>query len=99
MAWAASEPLKVEEVEVAPPQKGEVRVKVIANALVGVMNEKKYTLFFVACAFFVASYIHKALSSCSTAPFSYWYRGARIILFAFFHRGAFLIVACVVTTG
>ena len=45
MAWAASEPLKVEEVEVAPPQKGEVRVKVIANALVGVMNEKKYTLF------------------------------------------------------
>lgn len=34
MAWAANEPLKVEEIEVAPPQKGEVRVKVIANALV-----------------------------------------------------------------
>ncbi|CAN0222712.1 unnamed protein product, partial [Laminaria digitata] len=33
VAWAANEPLKVEEVEVAPPQKGEVRVKVIANAL------------------------------------------------------------------
>lgn len=34
VAWAANEPLKVEEIEVAPPQKGEVRVKVIANALV-----------------------------------------------------------------
>ncbi|CAM9912903.1 unnamed protein product [Pylaiella littoralis] len=33
VAWAANEPLKVEEIEVAPPQKGEVRVKVIANAL------------------------------------------------------------------
>lgn len=34
VAWAPNEPLKVEEIEVAPPQKGEVRVKVIANALV-----------------------------------------------------------------
>ncbi|CAN0328242.1 unnamed protein product, partial [Ectocarpus sp. 4 AP-2014] len=33
VAWAANEPLKVEEIEVAPPQEGEVRVKVIANAL------------------------------------------------------------------
>lgn len=41
MAWAANEPLKVEEVEVAPPQKGEVRVKVIANALVGGGCKKK----------------------------------------------------------
>lgn len=38
MAWAANEPLKVEEIEVAPPQKGEVRVKVIANALVSRMH-------------------------------------------------------------
>lgn len=34
MAWAANEPLKTEQVEVAPPKKGEVRLKVIANALV-----------------------------------------------------------------
>ena len=40
VAWAANEPLKVEEVEVAPPQKGEVRVKVIANALVGEQKKK-----------------------------------------------------------
>lgn len=33
IAWAVNEPLKVQEVEVAPPEKGEVRVKVIANAL------------------------------------------------------------------
>lgn len=42
MAWAANEPMKVEEIEVAPPQAGEVRVKVISNALVrkeeGVMS-------------------------------------------------------------
>lgn len=35
VAWAAKQPLKLEEVEVAPPKKGEVRVKVVANALVG----------------------------------------------------------------
>ncbi|CAN0411619.1 unnamed protein product [Ascophyllum nodosum] len=33
VAWAANEPMKVEEVEVAPPKAGEVRVKVISNAL------------------------------------------------------------------
>ena len=36
----------------------------------------------------------------STAPFAYWCCGARITsLFAFFHRGAFIIAACFVTTG
>lgn len=34
VAWAANEPMKVEEIEVAPPKEGEVRVKVVSNALV-----------------------------------------------------------------
>ena len=33
VAWKAKEPLKLETVVVAPPKAGEVRVKVIANAL------------------------------------------------------------------
>jgi S-(hydroxymethyl)glutathione dehydrogenase/alcohol dehydrogenase len=33
VAWAPNEPLSFETVEVAPPKKGEVRIKVIANAL------------------------------------------------------------------
>uniref|UniRef100_A0A7S2BKS7 S-formylglutathione hydrolase n=1 Tax=Octactis speculum TaxID=3111310 RepID=A0A7S2BKS7_9STRA len=33
VAWAPNEPLKTETVEVAPPKAGEIRVKVIANAL------------------------------------------------------------------
>lgn len=33
VAWAANEPLKVEMVTVAPPKAGEVRLKIIANAL------------------------------------------------------------------
>lgn len=33
VAWAAGEPLKIEEVEVAPPQKDEVRIKVLYTAL------------------------------------------------------------------
>jgi len=33
IAWEANKPLDVTEVEVAPPKAGEVRVKVIANAL------------------------------------------------------------------
>ena len=33
VAWAPNEPLKVEMVTVAPPKAGEVRLKIIANAL------------------------------------------------------------------
>ena len=33
VAWAPNEPLKVELVTVAPPKAGEVRLKIIANAL------------------------------------------------------------------
>lgn len=33
VAWAANEPLKVETINVAPPRAGEVRLKVVANAL------------------------------------------------------------------
>ena len=33
VAWAPNEPLKVELITVAPPKMGEVRLKIIANAL------------------------------------------------------------------
>lgn len=33
VAWEANKPMEVVEIEVAPPKKGEVRVKVISNAL------------------------------------------------------------------
>ena len=33
VAWAANQPLDITEIEVAPPKAGEIRVKVVANAL------------------------------------------------------------------
>lgn len=33
VAWAAKEPLTVTDIQVAPPKAGEVRVKVLSNAL------------------------------------------------------------------
>ncbi|KAI9340268.1 chaperonin 10-like protein [Obelidium mucronatum] len=41
VAWAPKQPLSIEEIEVAPPQKGEVRIKVIAS---GVCHTDQYTL-------------------------------------------------------
>eukprot|EP01087_Luapelamoeba_hula_P002586 TRINITY_DN1225_c0_g1_i1.p1 TRINITY_DN1225_c0_g1~~TRINITY_DN1225_c0_g1_i1.p1 ORF type:complete len:378 (-),score=60.79 TRINITY_DN1225_c0_g1_i1:48-1181(-) len=41
IAWEASKPLVVEEIEVAPPQAGEVRIKVLAS---GVCHTDAYTL-------------------------------------------------------
>jgi len=41
VAWSAKAPLSVEEVEVAPPQKGEVRIKVLYT---GVCHTDAYTL-------------------------------------------------------
>ena len=41
VAWAAGEPLKIETVEVAPPEAGEVRIKVIAS---GVCHTDAFTL-------------------------------------------------------
>jgi len=41
VAWAAGEPLKIEEIDVMPPQKGEVRVKIIAS---GVCHTDAFTL-------------------------------------------------------
>ncbi|KAJ3023330.1 NAD/NADP dependent alcohol dehydrogenase [Thoreauomyces humboldtii] len=41
VAWEAGKPLSIEEVEVAPPKKGEVRVKVFAT---GVCHTDAYTL-------------------------------------------------------
>ncbi len=33
IAWSAGEPLTIEEIEVAPPKAGEVRIKVIASGV------------------------------------------------------------------
>ncbi|XP_057309510.1 alcohol dehydrogenase class-3 chain L-like [Hydractinia symbiolongicarpus] len=41
VAWAAKEPLKIETVEVDPPKKGEVRIKIVAT---GVCHTDAYTL-------------------------------------------------------
>ena len=41
VAWAAGEPLKIEEVDLAPPKKGEVLVKIVAT---GVCHTDAYTL-------------------------------------------------------
>ncbi|KAI9222922.1 chaperonin 10-like protein [Blastocladiella britannica] len=41
VAWEAAKPLTVEEIEVAPPMKGEVRIKVVAS---GVCHTDAYTL-------------------------------------------------------
>ncbi|XP_071829891.1 alcohol dehydrogenase class-3-like isoform X2 [Apostichopus japonicus] len=41
VAWEAGKPLSLEEVEVAPPRKGEVRVKILAT---GVCHTDAYTL-------------------------------------------------------
>ena len=41
MAWSAKQPLSLETVEVAPPQPGEVRIKIVAT---GVCHTDAYTL-------------------------------------------------------
>jgi len=41
VAWAAAQPLSIEEVEVAPPKDGEVRIKIVAT---GVCHTDAYTL-------------------------------------------------------
>lgn len=41
VAWGANQPLKIEEVDLAPPQKGEVLVKILAS---GVCHTDAYTL-------------------------------------------------------
>ena len=41
VAWAAGEPLKIEEVDLMPPQKGEVLVRIVAT---GVCHTDAYTL-------------------------------------------------------
>ncbi len=41
VAWGAKQPLSIEEVEVAPPKKGEIRIKVLGT---GVCHTDAYTL-------------------------------------------------------
>ncbi len=39
VAWKAKSPLKIEEVEVSPPGKGEVRIKVLVHCLIPTINQ------------------------------------------------------------
>lgn len=39
VAWAAKEPLSIEEIQVEPPKKGEVRIRILAT---GVVRSKRY---------------------------------------------------------
>ena len=39
VSWGANEPLVIEEVEVAPPKKGEVRIKIVATAIVNLIHD------------------------------------------------------------
>ncbi|KAJ1846103.1 hypothetical protein LPJ70_002199, partial [Coemansia sp. RSA 2708] len=41
VAWEAGKPLSIEEIEVAPPKAGEVRLKVVAT---GICHTDAYTL-------------------------------------------------------
>lgn len=34
VAWAAKEPLKIEDIQVEPPKAGEVRIKILATGVV-----------------------------------------------------------------
>lgn len=45
VAWAAKEPLKIEDIQVAAPRKGEVRVKITATGVVSIF-ETGFFLFF-----------------------------------------------------
>lgn len=38
VVWAPGEDLKIEEIQVDPPKKGEVRVKIIATGIVRELN-------------------------------------------------------------
>lgn len=50
VCWAANEPLSIEEIEVAPPKKGEVRVKIVAT---GIVNSALIVLIFFFNYFFL----------------------------------------------
>lgn len=41
VAWAPNEPMKIEEIQVDPPRKGEVRVKIASTGIVS------YTMKFI----------------------------------------------------
>ena len=41
VAWAVNQPLSIEEIDVMPPQKGEVRVRIVAT---GVCHTDAFTL-------------------------------------------------------
>lgn len=81
VAWAANEPLKVEEIEVAPPQKGEVRVKVVANALVRRRRRRRRSPPFMCwCTIIVSLCIPSkhAFFRFSPAPCLPWLHGMRM---------------------
>lgn len=38
VVWAAGEPFKIEEIQVEPPKKGEVRIKIVSTGVVSEIN-------------------------------------------------------------
>jgi S-(hydroxymethyl)glutathione dehydrogenase/alcohol dehydrogenase len=66
VAWAPNEPLKIEELDLMPPQKGEVLVRIVAT---GVCHTDAYTLpaktakaCFPACSAMKARALSKRLA-------------------------------------
>lgn len=55
VAWAAKEPLSIEDIQVGPPQKGEVRVKIVATGVVSFLH-----INFFAVHLFIQVYISSA---------------------------------------
>lgn len=46
VSWGANEPLVIEDVEVAPPKAGEVRVKIMATGIVSLIHNFLISKFF-----------------------------------------------------
>lgn len=59
VSWAANEPLSIEEVEVAPPKAGEVRVKIVAT---GIVSRCKLIFFLVRKSFEIRSRRNRKIS-------------------------------------
>jgi S-(hydroxymethyl)glutathione dehydrogenase / alcohol dehydrogenase len=40
VVWGAGEPFKIEEIQVDPPKKGEVRIRIVATGVVSKQKQK-----------------------------------------------------------
>jgi len=55
VTWALGEPFKIEEIQVEPPKKGEIRVKITASGIVN-NKPKKYTCCGLSCYLIAVSF-------------------------------------------